>query len=84
MICSYLEQQLAGREVKVHVVYYNLEPLAHGLVVPGRDGGRYGSSEGVERCLRGIARTTRGRFHHFKISGWQKFQLLILISSNCC
>ena len=64
-----MEQQLAGREVKVHVVYYDLQPLDHGLVVPGREGGRYASSEEMEDYFMGIARTTGGRFHHFKVSG---------------
>ena len=69
MICSYLEQHLAGRDIKVHVIYYDMEHLTNDLVVPGREGGRYGSSKDVEECLGRIARTTRGRFHHFKVSG---------------
>ena len=43
--------------------------LSNNLIVPGREGGRYGSSEEVEECLERIARTTGGRFHHFKVSG---------------
>lgn len=71
MLCSYVEQILAGRteSLKIHVIYYDMEHLAHNLVVPGHEGGRYGSSEQVEKCLERIARTSGGRFHSFKASG---------------
>ena len=69
VICSYLEQQLAGRDIRVHVVYYDMEHIGHNLVVPGREGGRYGNSKDVGECLENIAMTIRGRFHRFKVSG---------------
>ena len=46
-----------------------MEYESQGLVLPGREGGRYGSECEVEECLREIARVGRGRFHHFRISG---------------
>ena len=64
-----MEQHLAGRDVKIHIIYYDMEHLTNNLVVPGHEGGRYGSSKDVEEYLERIARTTRGRFHHFKVSG---------------
>ena len=63
------EQQVAGRDVTLHTIFYNMEPLTTGLVIPGRDGGRWGDEGEIEESLRQITRTGGGRFHHFKLSG---------------
>ena len=68
-LCSYVEQHVAGRDVTLHTIFYNMEPLTTGLVIPGRDGGRWGDEEEIEECLRQITRVGGGRFHHFKLSG---------------
>ncbi len=83
-MCSYIEQMIAGRPITVHTVYYNMEFSAGGLVVPGKEGvefsagdlvipgrerGRYGSEAETEDLLRALAKSGRGRFHHFRISG---------------
>ena len=68
-LCSYVEQQVAGRDITLHTVFYNMEPLTTGLVIPGRDGGRWGDEGEIEECLRQITRAGGGRFHHFKLSG---------------
>jgi len=64
-----VEQQVAGRAVTLHVVFYDTEPLATELVIPGREGGRWGDEGETEECLRQIANAGGGRFHHFKLSG---------------
>ena len=69
MLCSYLEQQLTGSRVHLHVVYYNTETSSDGLVIPGRESGRYGSECETEGCFKELAKTGRGRFHHFRVSG---------------
>ena len=60
---------MAGHALSLNVIYYNMEYTVGGLVVPGRGGGRYGGEQETEECLRAIARTGRGRFHHFRVSG---------------
>jgi len=69
VLCDYLEQVLSGRSVRVNVIYYNMELDEECLVVPGREGGEYGSQQETEHCLRSIATTGGGRFHHFRVSG---------------
>ena len=51
------------------MVFYDTEPLATELVIPGTDGGRWGDEGEMEECLRQIAKAGGGRFHHFKLSG---------------
>ena len=68
-LCSYVEQKVAGKDVTLHTIFYDMEPLTTGLVIPGRDGGRWGDEEEIEECLRQITRVGGGRFHHFKLSG---------------
>ena len=60
---------VSGKRVKVHVVFYDTEPLATGLVIPGKEGGKYGSEEEMVECLRQVVKAGGGRFHHFKVSG---------------
>lgn len=79
MICSYLQQHLAGRGLKVHIIYYDMEHLTNNPVVSGCEGGRCGSSKDVEEYLERVARTTGGRFHHFKISGNDLYFIFLYI-----
>ncbi len=46
-----------------------VEFSAGGLVMPGREGGRYGNEAETEDFLRAVAKSGRGRFHQFRISG---------------
>ncbi len=65
-----MEQQLSGLRglVTIHVTFYNTEPCTEGasLVVSGQHGGRYGSEEEIEFCLRQLANAGGGNFHHFR------------------
>lgn len=55
--------------MSVHVVYYNTEPLTDPSLYSGNVGGKCGTEEEVEDCLKGLATVGRGRFHHFRVSG---------------
>ena len=59
----------SGRDIKVHVVYYNTEPLTDSTLYSGNEGGRCGGEVELETCLRDLAEAGKGRFHHFRVSG---------------
>lgn len=47
-----------------------MQPLTEqSFIYSGSEGGRCGLEEGVEDCLRELAKAGNGRFHHFKASG---------------
>ena len=47
-----------------------MEPLqVEPSIYSGNEGGRCGLEEGVEDCLRDLAKAGNGRFHHFRVSG---------------
>lgn len=54
----------------MHVVFYDMEPLAGPPAFQlDEAGGRCGLEGQVEECLRALAKVGRGTFHHFKVSG---------------
>lgn len=71
MLCSYLEQHLAGSKVHLNVVYYDTEISSETIpkIIPGLDGGTYLCENEVKSHFKELAKTGRGRFHHFRVSG---------------
>lgn len=60
---------VAGRDISIHVVYYNTEPLSDPSLYSNNEGGRCRPEGELEECLRDFAKTGKGRFHQFKVSG---------------
>ena len=78
LLCSYIEQKARGRSVKLHVIIRDMElpKTTAGRVVPGREGGRYGSRGEVEAAGRSLAAAGNGSFHHFRFPGTYMYVIL--------
>ena len=67
MLCSYLEQVTAGRDISVHIVYYNTQPLTDSSLYCNNEGGRCGTERELELSLKELAVAGKGRFHHYQV-----------------
>lgn len=62
---SYVEEAAAGRDLKLHVVLFNVDDYdAHGAIPS-----RYANITKTAECLRTLAHCSMGRFHWFRETG---------------
>ena len=64
-LCSYIEEKAAGRELKNHVVLFNVDDYDAGGAIPSR----YANITITAECLRNLAHCCGGRFHWFRETG---------------
>ncbi|CAB4005640.1 Hypothetical predicted protein [Paramuricea clavata] len=62
LICSFIKESLAGKDISLHTVYYEDENDSS-CYLPGR----YASPADTADCLKQMAHAGKGRFHWYKI-----------------
>ncbi len=65
MVCQYVEEACAGRDLKLHVVLFNVDDYDDQGAIPSR----YANITTTAECLRNMAHCCGGRFHWFRETG---------------
>ena len=73
---SYVEEAAAGRNLKLHVILFNVDDYNAQGAIPGR----YANITKTAECLRTLAHCSAGRFHWFRETGIIESDDIALIS----
>ena len=65
VLSAYIEEKSAGRELKNHVVLFNVDDYDSAGAIPSR----YANITITAECLRNLAHCSGGRFHWFRETG---------------
>ncbi len=65
MLSAYIEEKSAGRELKNHVILFNVDDYDANGAIPSR----YANITKTAECLRNLAHASTGRFHWFRETG---------------
>ena len=64
-VCSYIEEAVSGRDLKLHVILFNVDDYDSKGAIPGR----YANITKTAECLRNMSHCSCGRFHWFRETG---------------